>query len=288
LKTIIGISTLLLLASLGCGGGSAETGAAGAGGSTGAAGAAGETGMAGSGGGLAGAGGSLVRAVRFGNFVATLQPFDICIKGPDATEYVGPIFKAAGNTTGLTYGQVSSYWPVDEIGIHSYRFVAPNAADCATPILRYESSEPDFKFNGDTYLTVAFTFATSGGTPPTSLHGTDPQRTDSPEVVLLQLINVLSFQVDFGPVTNGTFAPTFSNVGLSGKTKTLTAPSAAAFELRETGTLTALVALPLTIPAKTAASAWVFGEARSTTNPPKLVICTNVPNPGPLSDCQAY
>jgi hypothetical protein len=280
---------------LGCGGGAGDgaTDGAASAGDTGAGGTGGTSGTGGTGG--VGPATALVRGVRFGHFAKAIGDFDVClISNASAVDaYVGPLFKAKGNAAGLAFGQVSSY-TMTEVGNFRFRFVAPNAADCTTPLLNFGNQELPFNVNGDIYMSVGVKAAAMGSTAPAGqLTAGDPSGEAAAGNVVLRLTNLLvevagsAPALDFGPVKAGVFTSTFKNLtnaSLGG----FPAPSAVTFEARATGMTTAFLTATVTLIEKVMYSGWVYGELGSTTNPPKLAICANTGVAGAFSNCKTY
>jgi hypothetical protein len=127
-------------------------------------------------------GGGETIQVRVAHLSPDAPAVDVCIKakGADDSTFIGPVLKAA-IPAGLAFGQITGYVPLPP-GEYTARLVAPNAANCGTPVA---AGLPDYDLPAlaaGTWATAAaigqvgsspatFTvkpFVDSRGTPPAS------------------------------------------------------------------------------------------------------------------------
>jgi hypothetical protein len=72
-------------------------------------------------------GGRSMARLRVAHLSPDAPPVDVCLD--PGTGFVGPVLKAAGDTNGLAYAEVTTYVEV-AAATYTARIVAPNAADC--------------------------------------------------------------------------------------------------------------------------------------------------------------
>jgi hypothetical protein len=93
--------------------------------------------------------------IRLGHFIVGLAPFDICIKGPQDADFVGPLVRLqAQRNGGIPYASVSQYLTVGAT-TYSVRAVPGAATDCKTALGGVpDLSEPPLGV-GNHYVVIA-------------------------------------------------------------------------------------------------------------------------------------
>ena len=68
--------------------------------------------------------------VRFAHFLVDIPAFDICVRGPDDADFVGPLIRNnLGRMGGVSYGFASGYVPLKAVA-YKARVVAGSATGC--------------------------------------------------------------------------------------------------------------------------------------------------------------
>jgi hypothetical protein len=259
-------------------------------------GVAGSTGAGGLGAaGITGAGGgaSSFVGVRFAHLAPNVPAVDICYRplasvatnGP----YTGPVLAPMGGSAGISYGQVSGFFPLMK-GQWDYVLVPAGSGDCSNKIPGHPFSA-GFGFNGAPFGTVMILTPMMGMDAFTGDTLADDHAQQQGNFVYLRFANYYRndappMSLDLVATAGGATTTLFQGVGRGNPAKTFPPLQGATLEVRQTGATDALVsALDVTLPADSVRVLFVMGDAAG---PPRLVMCEYTEAYTYLSVCTTY
>jgi hypothetical protein len=231
--------------------------------------------------------------------VAHLSPdapnVDFCLAPHGSSDFGKPVLATLGHATGLAYGNVTKYFdlPAEQYDV---RLVAPNAADCTTPIggLRDFTNLPEIP--ADASVTIgAEGLVSFGATRPFDLRAYIDDATVTDGKAKLRFVHASpgTPSVDVGLGGGALFQSVFSDISYGGISATTngyveTDPfEAAEISARAHGTFSdALAIKPAALPAGAIATAFAIGQLDSMAAPLRVLLCVDnaAPN-GLLSQC---
>ena len=165
-----------------------------------------------------GGGGTPAKAfVRVAHLAPDAPAVDFCLAPAGTTTFTGPVFKGLGGTgaaDGVSFGQVTRYIEVDAAE-YDVRLVAPNAADCTTPLTGLTDFTSPPALAAGAYVTLAAIGDLALGGEDFQLKGF-VDRTAAPPAgsVAVRFVHASpdTGPVDVGLLAGGTFTPIFTDV----------------------------------------------------------------------------
>jgi hypothetical protein len=152
--------------------------------------------------------------VRVAHLAPDVPAVDFCLAPAGTTTFTGPVFKGLGEAAGLSFGDVTRYLEVDAVE-YDVRLVAPNAADCATPLAGVADFTSPAALPGGAYATLAVMGDAAAGGQDLQLR-TYVDRTAAPAAgqVAVRFIHASpdTPAVDVGLLDGATFTPIFTDV----------------------------------------------------------------------------